>query len=396
MDILRTISTAHFASQIEYLDPADRSLFRRPEPQFNLLVVGTGMIGREHIRVTYLEGRADIKGLYDTSSRSLTEALRMIEDLRPGAEVRTYPSLSEACNDPEIDGIIICTPNYTHLEVLKTAVQSGKPILLEKPMATTLTDAQEILRLSAEYPSFIQVGLQYRYKAIYRTAYDNLVGLRRIGELKTISISEHRIEFLDKVSQWNKFSRYSGGTLVEKCCHYFDLFNYFSGSKPTAVTAVGRRDTNYREFQRDGEKADILDSAFVTVEYENGIHANFSLCMFAPMFHEEITLCGSAGRIHAFETDDFLPGSGLETGFELRTTDGHPAVTSQLHYPAVIESSGHSGATFFEHSDFVERMLGHETQSATVEEGYWSVVVGVAAETAVREGRKVYIDELIG
>jgi predicted dehydrogenase len=282
------------------------------------------------------------------------------------------------------------------VEVLRTAVQSEKPILLEKPMATTVADAKEIVEIAENYASFIQVGLQYRYKAIYREVYDNLVRLRRIGDLKTISISEHRIEFLDKVDQWNKFSRFSGGTLVEKCCHYFDLFNYFSGSKPTAVTAVGRSDTNYRDFQRDGEAADILDSAFVTVEYENGIQANFSLCMFAPMFHEEITLCGDAGRIHAYETEDFRAGQRLVTGFEARTTNGSPAVTSDLHYPALIEESGHNGATFFEHYDFVEQMLGNPTQSATVEEGYWSVLVGIAAETAVREERKVYISELLG
>jgi len=274
-------------------------------------------------------------------------------------------------------------------------MESGKPILLEKPMATTLEDAKEILELSRNYPSVIQVGLQYRYKAIYRAVHENLNQLRRIGTLRTISLSEHRIEFLDKVDQWNKFSRYSGGTLVEKCCHYFDLFNYFSGARPTTVTAVGRSNTKYQGFQHDGQSADILDSAFVTIEYENGIIANFRLCMFAPMFHEEITLCGDAGRIHAFENEDFLPGAGLKTGFELRPTNGAPAVTSALHYPAVIEQSGHSGATFFEHADFVEQMLGHETESATIEEGYWSVLVGIAAETAVREGRKVSISELL-
>lgn len=396
MDTIHTISTAQFASQIEYLDPKDRALFRAPETLFRFLIVGTGMIGREHIRVTYLEGRGDVKGLYDTNPRSLEKAREMIAQMKPDAAINTYESLAEACNDPEIDGIIVCTPNYTHLEVLKTAITSGKPILLEKPMATTVADANAIVAMSKEYSSFIQVGLQYRYKAIYRNAYENLAQLRRIGELRTISISEHRIEFLDKVDQWNKFSRYSGGTLVEKCCHYFDLFNYFSGSKPKAVTAVGRSDTNYRDFQRDGEAADILDSAFVTVEYENGVHGSFSLCMFAPMFHEEITLCGTEGRIHAYETEDFLSKAGLKTGFELRTSNGQPAVSGDLHYPAPIEESGHSGATFFEHHDFIERMLGNETSAATVEEGYWSVLVGVAAEIAVKEERKVFIDELIG
>ncbi|WP_429159458.1 Gfo/Idh/MocA family oxidoreductase [Desulfitispora alkaliphila] len=55
-------------------------------------------------------------------------------------------------------GLIICTPNYSHLEVLKVAVKSGKHILMEKPMATTLEDAQEIVKIKKEYEAILQIG----------------------------------------------------------------------------------------------------------------------------------------------------------------------------------------------------------------------------------------------
>ena len=73
-----------------------------------------------------------------------------------------------------------------------------------------------------------------------------------IGEIKTISILEHRIPFLDKVNQWNKFSKYSGGTLVEKCCHYFDLMNLFAQSRPVSVFASGSMAVNFIEFEGTG------------------------------------------------------------------------------------------------------------------------------------------------
>ena len=65
------------------------------------------------------------------------------------------------------DGLIISTPNYTHLDVLKVAVKSGKHIFLEKPMATTVQDAYEIQKIAADSPAVLQIGLQYRYKAMY-------------------------------------------------------------------------------------------------------------------------------------------------------------------------------------------------------------------------------------
>ncbi len=76
-------------------------------------------------------------------------------------------------------------------------------------------------------------GKQHLY--LYVEAIHEALQRRTIGDIKTISIMEHRFPFLDKVKQWNKFSKYSGGTLVEKCCHYFDLMNLFAGARPVSV-----------------------------------------------------------------------------------------------------------------------------------------------------------------
>ncbi len=78
-----------------------------------------------------------------------------------------YDTLEAACNDPDVDALIITTPNYTHLDVLRAAMKSGKHIFLEKPMATTVQDADQILQLAKEYSAVLQIGLQYRYKPMY-------------------------------------------------------------------------------------------------------------------------------------------------------------------------------------------------------------------------------------
>ena len=183
-----------------------------------------------------------------------------------------YGSLQEACTDPDIDAIMICTPNHTHFDILSVAMETGKPIFLEKPMATSIEDAKSIIDACEGYEAFVQLGLQYRYKSQYVEALHELKQRKSLGSLKTISLSEHRPPFLDKVDQWNKFNQNTGGTLVEKCCHYFDLMNLMADAAPIRVYASGGQAVNFRDFTRDGAASDIDDHAFVIIEYANGIN----------------------------------------------------------------------------------------------------------------------------
>lgn len=380
---------------VDYLPEDDMYVYKKEPARYKFNVIGAGMIAQEHMRVTMLEGRATIHGIYDRSQHSVNQAKKMFGELYPNIELKVYDDLESACNDPEVDGLIICTPNYSHIEIVKEAIKSKKHILMEKPMVTTLEDAYEMKKIAESYEAVFQIGLQYRYKAIYTEARKEVLERKAIGDVKTISIVEHRIPFLDKIDQWNKFSKYSGGTLVEKCCHYFDLFNLFAQSKPKYVYAVGGQDVNFIDFEYKGEKSDILDNAIVTVVYENGIKCNFNLCMFAPMFYEEITICGNEGRIRAYENENYLPEEGNLTHFEMTCADYRPSVISTPCYPKTIQTSGHMGGTYFEHKRFIDNIDGKETDTATIEEGFWAVIVGIAAEKSAKTGKIVYIDELL-
>jgi len=380
---------------VDYLPPEDMYVYKKEVPKHKFNVIGAGMIAQEHMRVTMLEGRGEINGLYDISEYSIEQARNMFKELHPKHELKVYKSLAEACSDPEVDGLIICTPNYTHMEVVREAIKYGKHIMMEKPMVTTVADALEIKKIAENYEKTFQVGLQYRYKAIYAEAYEEVIKRKALGDVHTITIMEHRLPFLDKINQWNKFSQYSGGTLVEKCCHYFDLFNYFADSKPKYVYADGGQAVNFVDFEYENQKSDILDHAFVNVVYENGIKCNFNLCMFAPMFYEEITICGEKGRLRAYENENYMPDNSNETYLEILTADNSPSRISTPMYPVTIQSSGHMGGTYFEHKYFIDNIEGKATRTATIDEGFWSVLIGIAAEQSVRTGEKVYIEDLL-
>ncbi len=378
-----------------YLSETDRYLLSNGRPGHRFNVIGAGNIGREHGYVTFLEGRAAIHGLYDPNPKSIQTTKAALSEFALHDELVVYDTLQAACNDPAVDGLIIATPNYTHIDVLREAVKSGKHILLEKPMATTIKDAYEIVQLANSYDGVLQIGLQYRYKSIYTEAIYEALQRKVIGDIKTISILEHRLPFLDKVNQWNKFSKYSGGTMVEKCCHYFDLLNLFAQSKPVSVFASGSMAVNFRDFEYDNQKSDIVDNAMVVVTYENGVRASFNLCMFAPMFYEELILCGDEGWLKAAEQEDFLENGRPNMRLEILGGEQKPSRVSTPSYPSYIENSGHNGSTYYEHVKFIDNIEGKATDTAKAEEGFWSVVVGVAAEESIKQGSIVMIDDLL-
>jgi predicted dehydrogenase len=364
------------------------SPYRPQQGKPRLLIVGAGMMGREHLRVTQQLGWAEVQGIVDPFDGSI-EWAQSDWALLSSQPLTVYADLREACLDSAVDAIVICSPNHTHYDVLKIVCESGKPILLEKPMATTLADAMEILRLAREYPSVIQLGMQYRFKAQYVEALFEIRAKASLGAVKTVAMSEYRPPFLDKVNQWNKFNRHSGGTLVEKCCHYFDLMNVIAASRPNKIYASGGRGVNFLDFEWQGVPSDIDDHAMVIIDYANGIRASFTLNMFCQELYEELVVVGECGRLVASEQASFHPDTPSEARLQVEVP-GHSAYRPQpVGYPPWIEETGHYGATFFEHIAFHRQLAGERVDAATPQQALWSLIVASAAQYSMAIGQAV-------
>jgi myo-inositol 2-dehydrogenase/D-chiro-inositol 1-dehydrogenase len=374
----------------QHITDADKYLYKSPAPTHALAIIGTGTIGQEHMYVATLLGRARVHGIYDSQVQSMDSAEKNFKDYSDQSLIR-YADLASACSDPEVDALMICTPNYTHADVLKVAMQSGKPIFLEKPMATTLVDADAIVKANDAYPSFIQIGLQYRYKAQYIEAFHEVQQRTSVGVVKTISMSEYRPPFLDKVGQWNKFNQYSGGTLVEKCCHYFDLINLLADAMPVRVYASGGQAVNFLDFQKDGVPADIDDHAFVIIDYANGVRANFTLNMFCHDFTEELVITGDRGRLVANELFNVHQQQPSKATIALEKGEWGASKQTDVTYAREIEKSGHHGATYYEHVAFVDQLDGKACESATPVQGLWSMIVASAAQHSIKTQQAVDI-----
>jgi myo-inositol 2-dehydrogenase / D-chiro-inositol 1-dehydrogenase len=407
----KKLNTHEFKSRIlskdmrwKYLEEKDRYLSENPIPKHKFNFIGAGMMGIEHINISYLEGRGEVHGIFDPSSR-VVKVNKLLVARETGKKLKIYETLEEACSDPEVDVLIVSSPNYTHIDVARVIAKVGKDkhVYMEKPMTTTIEDAYEMMEIAKEYEKngkVFQIGLQYRYKAMYTEAIHEAFERNSLGNIKLVNIVEHRIPFLDKVNQWNKFNKYSGGTIVEKCCHYMDLLNLFAQSKPKKVYATGSQAVNYKKFAYEGKKSDILDNAMLIVEYKNGIQAGFNLCMFAPQTYEEITICGDQGRLRAFENEDYMNNTLPKTMLEVYRGEDHPTRIIHPTYPEFVSTTGHNGASFFNFIKFIDKIEGKSTlegvpEIATVEEGFWSIVLGAAAQESIETGKPIVIKKFL-
>lgn len=357
------------------------------EPKVRLAIVGAGSMGAEHIETAMSVGKAEVVGIYDPYRPSIDYALQFVD--KPDV-VKIYNSIREVGEDENVDAIIIASPNYLHLDNLRELLPFNKHILCEKPMTSTLKDALEVVELTRNYEKVFHVGFEYREKAIYKEAAYQAKIRKDIGDIKMIYMQEHRVPFIEKWNQWNKFSDKSGGTLVEKCCHYFDLFSLFAESEPVKVYASGAMDVNFRNFEFDGQFSDIIDNAFVIVDYENGIRACLNINMFSwkPEIHEYMAINGDKGSMYLRDA----PYNEVYVGIRGET----PTRRYKVELPENISKTGtHSGSTYYEHLNFINAIQGRLELSVSAEEGMRAIAIGAAAELSVKTGEPVYIKDLI-
>jgi predicted dehydrogenase len=126
-------------------------------------VIGTGFIGRIHVRSARLAGATVVGVAASTAQRSAQAATEL-------SVPRGYATALDAVRDPQVDVIHICTPNTLHVEVARAALEAGKHVVCEKPLATTLADAQELAALAARKGLVATVPFVNRYHPMAREA----------------------------------------------------------------------------------------------------------------------------------------------------------------------------------------------------------------------------------
>lgn len=348
------------------------------------------MMGREHIHNLALADDVCVTAMVDPVQSSIERSMHELGDRATG--VAAYASVEDMLQDANIDAVIVASPNFTHRAVLEPLFDAEVHILCEKPLCTQVADARWAAARAGDHPRVFWTAMEYRYMPPV-AQFISRVHAGNVGRLIQLSIREHRFPFLKKVGDWNRFSRNTGGTMVEKCCHFFDLMRLIVRSEAVRVYCSAAMDVNHKNERYAGETPDIIDNAFAVVDFENGARAMLDLCMFAEGSEEQeaIAAVGDAAKLEVF-----VPSSRLV--LSPRTPLGAPKNIQTVHVPvehAALEAGTHHGAVYYQLIAFLDAVRGIRADAGvTALDGLRAVEIGAAAERSAAERRVVELAEV--
>ena len=352
-------------------------------------IVGCGMMGREHIRNINLLDNSSIAAVLEPDADMRAAAAKLAPD---AAFVEDVSAMAQR---DDIDALVIASPNHLHIDQIEMLSANPRPLLVEKPLYTDTAQAARLETFAASYKAPVWVAMEYRYMPAVRRLIDEIPA--STGDMKMLTIREHRFPFLPKIGDWNRFNSNTGGTLVEKCCHFFDLMRLITGGEAVRVMASAGQAVNHLDERYEGKMPDIWDHGFVLVDFDNGKRAMLELCMFAEgsRYQEKISAIGSTGMVEAFVPgltrfwpDDAGPPPVAELVVSPRSMTGGRREEIAVD-PALLAAGDHNGATFYQHERFAAVARGTGNIEVGLDDGAKAVAIGLAAQVSAASGKAV-------
>jgi len=372
-----------------------------------------------------------------------------------GIEVKTYKddAFDQMIAGAKPDVVIVTTKDCTHDHYICRAMQLGCDVMTEKPMTTDEHKCQRILDTQRETGRRCTVTFNYRYSPP-RTQVKDLLMSGVIGDV--VSVDFHWLldtrHGADYFRRWHRQKRNSGGLLVHKATHHFDLVNWWLSAVPETVYASGTRNfyrpetaeryglTNrsercldcpeaekcpfyldlrayprlksqyldnerYDGYFRDrcvfGADIDIEDTMDLVVDYRNGARMSYSLHSFMPWEGYIVAFNGTKGRIqHVCQESVYISGDGSVPGQLLpegTTIRIFPHFRPGYEVEVWRSEGGHGGADPVMVNDlFASSPPGDKYKRAADQRaGAWSILTGIAANRSMESGRPIRIEELV-
>jgi predicted dehydrogenase len=305
----------------------------------------------------------------------------------------------------DVDAVAVCTPDWLHRQHATAALQAGKHVFCEKPLAITVEDCDDILRAWQKSGKRMMVGFNMRY-AYFVVKMKELIDAGVVGQLKT-AWTRHFVGWGGRFyyHDWHAKRQHTTSLLLQKGTHDLDVMHWICGTHATRVSAFGRlavyggdkpddlrcRDCDIARMCLENsarwhahddlcvfrKEVDVEDVSVVNMEYANGMVASYMECHFSPDYERNYTFIGTEGRIESDEPEGKV--------YLFRRIPGKNNTT-----PEVIECpsrfGGHGGADPQIAGDFVNVVLDGVQPRAPVVAGRWSVAAGVCAAKSLRNG----------
>ncbi len=334
-------------------------------------IIGTGYSCKAHIANLNLIDEAEVVAISGRNKENLAKAAGWVKRNKP----KTFSDYHQLLKE-NLDVVIIATPNYTHKQITIDALEMGKNVLCEKPMATTIEDCDAMISTAEKLGKLLQIGLELR-SCDYFCKIKEIVERGDIGKPHYLWWKEFRGPFQPGRGEW-RFTNLTGGTLLEKNVHHFDIFNWIINSKATRISAFGGKNV-YKEYE-------VIDNAMVIIEYENKTRANLNLCLFSPWrsksgSHQELGIIGEKGKLEGY------PDINQICIFDQKGSDTTCEIGQPPHLSAYGELSDYDKwfpLLYNEHLALVASIKEGKKPIVGGRIGKEAVVLALAAEEAIR------------
>lgn len=336
--------------------------------------IGLGAMGMSHLATVadLCEGHAEVSAVCSGNAEHIQRARK----LAPNVAVFKEPAGLIAS---PVDAVFISTPNFLHVAQALEVLKARKHLFLEKPCGVTAEECQKLLAAAERSDQVVMIGHELRYSPFFQKIKD-LVTAGEIGQPQMVWCREFRGPYQKKTNDWIHDNRQSGGTLVDKNSHHFDLMNWWVDSRPKRVCAFGGTAV-HRVFQGPHQ---ANDHAAVSFEYANRVRGTLHLCLFALDFPKEDLEMGIVGEKGLLQTRM----SALEI---LQWKHGLKQTEPRIHSIVAQQGQGwgnHLGSDEI-HLEFVNCIVKKRKPLTSVRACLDGTLLAIAAEQSIREGRIV-------
>lgn len=337
-------------------------------------ILGCGSIARNaHLRSLALASGARAVALADPAPQDLEAA----QPLAPDA--RTVADYHDVLDMPDVDAVIIALPPALHADAAVAAMQRGKHIYIEKPLATSVADADRVLAESERSGLTAMMGFNYRFNPLVERARVDIANgaIGAPASIRTVFATPRR-----SMPAWKRHRESGGGALLDLAVHHIDLVRFLLDTEIAQVSAdVSSVETEH-------------DTAFLQLRLTNGCTAQ-SMFSLGSIDDDRIEVYGSAGRLTIDRYRSLrVEVTSTTTGGALGAAAGR--LTAELRalpyalrkrrapmhdpsFPAAIDA-------------FVRAVIDGKPGSPSVRDGMHALAVVEAAELSARSGRSVALE----
>ena len=338
-------------------------------------LIGYGAWGSHHARAIAGTAGARLVAIAARSDRTRATALAN----HPGA--RVYDDYRALLEHPQLDVVDIVLPTYLHYEAARAALESGRHLLLEKPMALTVAECDGLIALARDQGKVLAIGHEFRLSSLWCKAKE-MVDAGAVGQPLYLLIELWRRPYRLGADGWRYDIKRVGNWVLEEPIHFFDMARWYLARAGDPVSVYARANS------RQPGHPELQDNFSALLHFAGGPYAVISQTLAAFEHHQVLKLTGTKGALWASWSGaldrDFHPT------FSLKYHDGDKAVDVPI-----TKITGEVYELEDEMAMMVRAVREGAPVAATGTDGRWSVGLCLAAQRSVDTGQIVSIPEFM-